>query len=297
MAPVRSTSAIVLALGGIFAASSALGASAQSVALDSAAASLNHLNFHGNVVEGDRAENWVVLFCVEWYGPCEELRRGFLGLAHQQSMALNAGRLFTDAVRFAEVDCAVDKVLCNEQLIETYPMVVDHVPKKKLKLTWKPVQVVHYARGQRVAEWSGEGGSYEKELRKFSKWVRKELDPSRASLPHPSHVEGPSLESPLPSDQAAVAARARMMPLFVAILAATAWILGQGAELLRTAQAALQQSARGRIGQAASGKKRLAPGASTTSTEEAIPKAVSAADDLARRLPKEWAQGRGSIEL
>mmetsp|Transcript_111807 Transcript_111807/g.238843 ORF Transcript_111807/g.238843 Transcript_111807/m.238843 type:complete len:280 (-) Transcript_111807:88-927(-) len=279
MAPVRSTSAIVLALGGIFAASSALGASAQSVALDSAAASLNHLNFHGNVVEGDRAENWVVLFCVEWYGPCEELRRGFLGLAHQQSMALNAGRLFTDAVRFAEVDCAVDKVLCNEQLIETYPM------------------VVHYARGQRVAEWSGEGGSYEKELRKFSKWVRKELDPSRASLPHPSHVEGPSLESPLPSDQAAVAARARMMPLFVAILAATAWILGQGAELLRTAQAALQQSARGRIGQAASGKKRLAPGASTTSTEEAIPKAVSAADDLARRLPKEWAQGRGSIEL
>lgn len=247
-----------LALLLLLVAASSRGAAA---APATAAAPLNALNFHGNVVEGDSAESWVVFFCVDWHGPCQELRDSFLRTAQQQATTLNAGRLFTDAVRFAEVDCAVDKVLCNQQLVEVYPT------------------VAHYRGGERAASWVDEGRGYEKELKRLKAWLHRELRPDREEAPRRE-------PSPAPQEVPPAAAARSALPNVAAALAATAWVLSQGADLLRTARAALRLlEGRGQAGK----KAGAAPAAAAP--------AATGADRLAGALPKAWALGRGSMEL
>merc|ERR1719336_2110067 len=74
-------------------------------------ASLNSHTFAGNVLRGDWAEHWVVLFCVDWFAPCQQIERSYAAKAAEYQTHQNAGAMLRDLVRFAKVDCAVDKVL------------------------------------------------------------------------------------------------------------------------------------------------------------------------------------------
>eukprot|EP00435_Cladocopium_sp_Y103_P060543 s428_g22.t1 len=79
---------------------------------------LNRLLFSGNArtAMGGGAEQWMVAFCASWWEPCEELHVIFEQLAAKWQGKLNTqDRDFIAKVRFATVDCATDKVLCNEE--------------------------------------------------------------------------------------------------------------------------------------------------------------------------------------
>ncbi|CAJ1430897.1 unnamed protein product [Effrenium voratum] len=61
----------------------------------------------------DNPTEWVVFSCVSWLDECQELQEEFRALGRELESKLN-GDLFP-SVRFAEVDCARDKVLCNQE--------------------------------------------------------------------------------------------------------------------------------------------------------------------------------------
>lgn len=69
-----------------------------------------------------RAARMQVSFCPRWWQPCQQLEQTFLEAARHWQSELNTDPSML-RVRFAQVDCAVDKVLCNEQHVTTYPMV------------------------------------------------------------------------------------------------------------------------------------------------------------------------------
>ncbi|CAE7813272.1 desi2 [Symbiodinium necroappetens] len=85
---------------------------------------LNRHIFAGNVLKplGGGVEQWVVSFCPRWWQPCQQLEQTFVEAARHWQSELNTDPSVL-RVRFAQVDCAVDKVLCNEQHVTTYPMV------------------------------------------------------------------------------------------------------------------------------------------------------------------------------
>lgn len=115
--------------------------------------SLNRFTFNGNVLRSEDTPvvaHWMVLFCPSWWEQCQEVAPVFAGFGSNAQVKLNTA-LLRQSVRFAQVDCARDKPLCNEQGVEGYPY------------------IIHYHRGERAAVW--EGGS----LKGIPKWLRAEL--------------------------------------------------------------------------------------------------------------------------
>lgn len=120
------------------------------VAADSPVLKLNANIFHGNVLRGsDRVDSWVVLYCPEWWEPCQMIQHHFAARSAEWDSQLNGGALLTLQSRFARVDCATDKPLCNERGVESYPT------------------VQHFAKGQLVASWEGGRKSDAESLAKF----------------------------------------------------------------------------------------------------------------------------------
>lgn len=130
---------------------------------------LNEQIFRGNVLreEDDRVVHWMVYWCPEWWEPCQRMSHTYKKLAIQWQEDLNEGALFGLQVRFARVDCATDKVLCNAMSVNDYPM------------------VQHYSRGQRVASWSDRSNLQAKRL---AQWLERELGEVPASEEVPSMV-------------------------------------------------------------------------------------------------------------
>lgn len=127
-------------------------------------AHLNRVNFEGNVLAEDKSivDRWFVFYCVEWHAPCADIRRAYVALAARHEGALNDGRLLSASVRFAEVSCAIDKVLCKQQHVDSYPT------------------VAHYIAGRQRAYWAGAGA--QSDVPRLARWVQKELrrPPGRA---------------------------------------------------------------------------------------------------------------------
>ncbi|CAK0845415.1 unnamed protein product, partial [Prorocentrum cordatum] len=73
-------------------------------------------------------ENWVVMFCYSWYEPCQSIADPYSAWSREWEGKLNQD-LFTTSVRFATVDCATDKELCNDQEVEGYPHVKQYTPR------------------------------------------------------------------------------------------------------------------------------------------------------------------------
>lgn len=117
---------------------------------------LNRFIFKGNVVQclGQHTDHWIVQFCPNWYGPCQKFLPMFKNTSVQWQEKLNSDIVLRSRARFAEVDCATDKELCNDQLVDSYPT------------------VVHYFGGQRVSRWTADR---ESEFKGLDRWVQEEL--------------------------------------------------------------------------------------------------------------------------
>lgn len=201
---------------------------ASGVALSSAAQAripvLNRVTFDGNVKDGAAVEHWFVMFCVDWYEPCEELRPSYLDHAASYESHLNADALLSLPVRFAEVDCAVDKVLCNRHSVEMYP------------------QVIHYHRGEQVAAWSFMGGKKRAEAKKMAAFMQTQTDFSKAQTD--------AVDSALPAGEGdAVLTAFRLLPGVSAVVVMGAWTLTVILEALERSHCIGRASAKQTSGQ------------------------------------------------
>mmetsp|Transcript_19084 Transcript_19084/g.45253 ORF Transcript_19084/g.45253 Transcript_19084/m.45253 type:complete len:217 (-) Transcript_19084:89-739(-) len=123
---------------------------------------LNRHLFTANVLNpaGRGAEQWVVSFCPHWWRPCQTFASRFAKNAKQWHSELNTDSSFV-RVRFAEVDCAAEKALCNEQGVKTYP------------------RVAVYRGGEQVEQTGGlKWSSQENHL---ETWLEEQLSPMQAS--------------------------------------------------------------------------------------------------------------------
>jgi len=124
---------------------------------------LNRMTFDQTILEehADPVSHWIVLFCPPWYEPCQALEPVFKALTQKWEEQLSSP-LFTTEVRFAAVDCATEKALCNQQKVNTYPF------------------VGHYRQRKQVSAWRGNSlANDEKRLRDY---LQKELGPAHAKL-------------------------------------------------------------------------------------------------------------------
>jgi len=235
--------------------------------------SLNRVTFTGNVLannEGDGPEGWVVWFCAEWYEPCQALNKDFAAAALEHG-GISENNLFTRTTRFAAVDCAVDKVLCNSQDVDSYPT------------------IVHYRHGGRAGEWSFSGGADDKESKKLTKWMDKQMD--NLSPPavgadgvQKSHEVGTGVAEFIrqqfrPSDSAG-----QMIPMIVLLFAGAMSVCRLGSEVRQGIQL-LQEVSRAPHRKEKQ-EKQVSPD---------IPQEERAG--LVRSLPEAWARERSSIEL
>lgn len=91
-----------------------------------------------SVVKADNgAEEFVVFFCVKWLEQCQDLLAEFRRRGSVLERQLNEQQLFTPKVRFAEVDCAEDKVLCNREGVDTYPTITRYLHGGSKKQVWQ----------------------------------------------------------------------------------------------------------------------------------------------------------------
>lgn len=128
---------------------------------------LNSYTFAGNVLAGPKsqlASHWVVIFCPNWWEPCQNIEQPFASHAAEWQGRLNKD-LLSSEVRFAKVDCATDKVLCNAEGVDAYPT------------------VNHYMGGERVAKWSG---GQQTDTARLAKWLQKHLMEAAAA----AHASG-----------------------------------------------------------------------------------------------------------
>jgi len=106
---------------------------------------LNRFTFEGNVIQGNgrAVDHWAVLFCVDWFEPCMTMRTLFEDLASFYEEELNSDAILSSTVRFAYVDCAVDKPLCNTQDVDGYPSVVHYFEHGQTGLWGGTVEDMH----------------------------------------------------------------------------------------------------------------------------------------------------------
>lgn len=109
-------------------------------------------------VDAEVVEEWVVEFCVHWWTPCTQFEPLFDEAGGALEAELNDERIVTKKVRFARVNCATDKVLCNEQWVEEYPT------------------VNHYKGRQLVEQWTSR--SEKSDTVRLQKWLHKSLVPA-----------------------------------------------------------------------------------------------------------------------
>lgn len=128
---------------------------------------LNSVTLAKSLLVKDASEiaQWIVMFCAPWHPNCEASYPIFRKAAQYWQEKLNTG-LFTKEVKFADVDCAVDKVLCNSQNVDRYPV------------------IGHYRQGKQVSLWKAIGKNDEQRV---SDWLQKIFD-SGSEAPMDEHV-------------------------------------------------------------------------------------------------------------
>jgi hypothetical protein len=95
---------------------------------------LNSVTFGGNILKSQYVKHWIVSYCVPWLEQCVALEQEFEKLASTEQQARNDQFIMlSTTVRFAQVDCAKDKPLCNAMDIDTYPVVVHYHDHRQSK--------------------------------------------------------------------------------------------------------------------------------------------------------------------
>jgi len=226
---------------------------------------LNAHTFGGNVLRKGKdevVEHWIVNFCPNWWDPCQNLALPFDQFGVEWERKLNT-ELLTQKVRFATVDCATDKVLCNQQHVVQYPT------------------VHHYNRGKIVSTWMGGRASDAEKLRRF---LDKRLGKTAEVLPPPEvmAIDRPSLAARLvPGD------RAIDFALVLLVLSLNAWAVFNNPQLW-------QKSAAGAFEEPAAAPKQAA---AVSAPEAADDGASARAAGVARFLPEDWRGASQSMEL
>lgn len=217
---------------------------------------LNSYTFAGNVFKSQHASHWVVVFCPNWWEPCQNIAQPFANRATIWQRRLNQD-LLSSEVRFAKVDCATDKVLCNEQDVDGYPT------------------VNHYVGGVLVAKFSG---GQKNDLERFPKWLNKQFaavsDNSGLAAGTAGGIPEVISSYLVPGDRAA--------DILLALLglAASFRLVLSNPELWEKSSC---------------GKGAGAIGASTKSA--AANSDTDSVARLRRSLPEEWRVGRGPVVL
>mmetsp|Transcript_109185 Transcript_109185/g.170742 ORF Transcript_109185/g.170742 Transcript_109185/m.170742 type:complete len:231 (+) Transcript_109185:44-736(+) len=122
---------------------------------------LNKVTFNATVTQ-EHVDQWVVLFCVDWWDRCQGLVEYYKALAMhwEHELAGAASSWQSTAVRFGEVNCATDKPLCNENNVQEYP-------------------TAHFFfKGQLASQWvpSSSSASLSDDI---SRWITQELTKTR----------------------------------------------------------------------------------------------------------------------
>jgi len=221
-------------------------------------ASLNKHTFENNIAS-DFVDNWIVMFCADWYGPCVEMHRSYMVLAERYDAKQNGdAELFRRTVRFAAVDCAVDKVLCNTQLVEDYPT------------------LRHYREGKIHASWRGRGKINESKA--VTAWLEKTL------TPEPQAGAANHAFSLLTTSERALVMR--LVASIVVIATAICWSLNRGVELWAAAALVRRQG-----GCIQPGAKSGLAGKCTEMDDSDVKRTSSSGGEP--KLPREWLQRRG----
>jgi len=251
-------------------------AGARGAATPPSIATLNRVTFTGNVFghrEGEGPDGWVVLFCAEWFETCQNFEATFLETAAMYGNA-SQDNLFSRNTRFAKVDCAVDKVLCNSQDVEAYPT------------------AVHYRRGGRAGEWSQSGRPIEKEVKSFKKWLDKQmLDADKPASGAPlAEAASEATAAAVPGGVVAKFTSGvplkQALPMMVALAAGGLWLTRLAGELREGLQLLREPG----LPPASERKPEEQPLA-----EEELPTEESRLPAIVRNLPEEWA--RATLEL
>lgn len=223
---------------------------------------LNAHIFDGNVLlkpTESPVENWIVSFCPSWWEPCQNLAVPFDQLGLEWESNLNT-ELLAKKVRFAAVDCATDKVLCNQQNVEQYPT------------------VHHYVLGKRAATWVGGRAS---DPEKLAKWLRKRLSAPQGAPAAPAGKKA----APAKRASELLGDRAVDVGLVLFVLALNAWAVFSNPRLW-------QQS-----GAAKSETPAPAPAAEAAEARAEAERAAPEVRRVNRFLPEEWAAQPSSVEL
>lgn len=176
-----------------------------------------------STIRQEHVDHWVVLFCVDWFELCQGLWHDYRRMAGhwEKALAPAASSWHNSAVRFAEVDCAADKVLCNENGVKNYP------------------SVIHFKGGKFEKEWEISWGATSLSA-DLSKWIRKELTVKlmrkEASQQHGNSTTGALVNAHLHELSALLSWKdpttAIIGYVILAIaVAIVAWIVGTGLEL------------------------------------------------------------------
>jgi len=222
-------------------------------------ASLNTRTFEGNIAS-EFVENWIVLFCVDWYAPCAAMQRSYMVLAEKYDAKQNSGtELLRSTVRFATVDCAVDKPLCNTQLVEDYPT------------------LRHYRAGKVHASWRGRGKMNESQA--VTAWLEKTLV-APAPQADPAKNASPLLTAP------ECAQLMRLVASAVVIVATICWTVSRGVELRAAAASVRRQG-----GCIQPGAKSGFAGSSAETDNSDVK--CSSSNGVEAKLPREWLQRKG----
>lgn len=207
-------------------------------------------------VKADSAER-VIFFCVAWLDECEELKFEFRKMALQ--------RWQVAPIRYAEVDCAREKVLCNREGVETYP------------------SVNRYIHGRRVQVWQGSLGSpnLQSQQQELLWWIRSPAARLAANV-----VQDPGAAQQVMAD---LRSAVNVLVLISASMAFLKLCLNMMRSLQRLCRGALRPEH----------PKPPLQGSEVTRSafKEAMELANSPACRLARRLPQSWVVERGTIEL
>jgi len=234
---------------------------------------LNRVTFYGNVQdEMEHVQHWVVLYCVEWYNACELMRQTYLDLASSYERALNTNALLQLPVRFAEVDCQVDKVLCNEQHVDWYP------------------EIVHYHRGDMVARWTAdEKASIKEDEANMTAFLEVQMNFTAPETAEIDSVLGSNETEDIwnlpKSQQHPIKTAFRMAPLAAALVGMAVWVFTTGAEVIQG------------LGRLFTSSSALPASAADSPKKPPSQQMTKATHGLRHRLPESWARERKSIEL
>lgn len=227
---------------------------------------LNRFTFNGNVM-GDLVDDWFVMFCTGWDEECQELLPSYEGLGEYWENKKNNG-LFSSSVRFARVDCTIEKPLCNSVEIPGYP------------------SIVHWRRGGIISAWFGGGPKYDGGASELSIWVKRQLESSTAS----DSTATSAVNDVSSFDWQRLAVRPLGLVLILIIVARQAWTFFVSANQRPAPRPKHEPVHRDKIEQPCSGRR--VPGA-----RHRHHAATNAPTALPGYLPQEWIRERPDICL